>query len=355
MSVRIMKRGSVLYLDTRWNGKREKKSLKLRLTKDKKQNEEILRIAEAIRVKEELRLISEKHGFTDPVAGKQSILEYAKIVSKGRSSGDHLSRVVAYIKNYQGGTALNSIGIRYVEGFKTYLSGTGLSPQSQRHMYNALKRILDQAIREGIIERNPAKLLRSPSVPEKPPVFLDLSELETLSSIPLQGDLGQEVQKAFLFACYTGLRISDLKSLRWADINQEKSLILKAQKKTGRIVSVNIHPTAWKMIDPGDRIHRSTEPVFPKLATTHTTTNKILQQWAYRAGISKNIGWHTARKTFATQLLHYSGDYSATSKLLGHSDVKITQRYAEVLSSEKERAIRSIPELKIEQFKSGRT
>jgi len=56
-----MKRGSVLYLDTRWNGKRERRSLNLRLTADKKQNEEILRLAEAIRAGKERNLVAKKY------------------------------------------------------------------------------------------------------------------------------------------------------------------------------------------------------------------------------------------------------------------------------------------------------
>ena len=345
MGVHIWKRGNKLYLDIYWKGMRKRKSLGLKLTSDKRQNEEILRLAEIIRSKEELRLVAEQYGIADPIRRKLSLLDYAKQLSQNLPPADHLRRLVPYLEQYKAAVLLEGVGVSYVEGFKAFLSTTGLAPQTQRHMFNALKRVLDHAVREGILEQNPAKLLRSPRVPEKAPLFLELEELQRLAQFPLQGELGKEVRRGFLFACYTGLRISDLRTLKWKDIKLEQRLLLKPQKKTGRLVSIPLHPTAWQLINPGDRIPSAEEPVFPKLATTRTTTNKILQQWAERAGIPKRIGWHTARKTYATLTLQYSGDYGTVSKLLGHSQVTITKKYAEVLDSSKRRVVNALPSL----------
>ena len=63
------------------------------------------------------------------------------------------------------------------------------------------------------------------------------------------------------------------------------------------------------------------------------------------SGIEKNISFHTSRHTFATLSLTYDVDIYTVSKLLGHSDVRITQIYAKLIDKKKEEAIDKLPTL----------
>ena len=67
--------------------------------------------------------------------------------------------------------------------------------------------------------------------------------------------------------------------------------------------------------------------------------NDRLKVWAKAAGINKNMTFHTARHTFATMMLTLGADLYTTSKLLGHSDVQITQVYAKIVNQKKDEAV----------------
>jgi site-specific recombinase XerD len=72
-----------------------------------------------------------------------------------------------------------------------------------------------------------------------------------------------------------------------------------------------------------------------------------LKKWAVKAGIRKNISWHTARRTFATMALQYGADIYTVSKLLGHSDISQTTKYAKVTDRLRTEAVNALPEILI--------
>jgi integrase len=130
------------------------------------------------------------------------------------------------------------------------------------------------------------------------------------------GELGEEVKRAFLFGCMTGLRISDIQSLVWGEIGREPYQLLKQQGKTKRVVSVPLNESAWKIIND-EVVHRRDELVFPRLAASKANTNQYLKTWAKSAKVDKPFSWHTARRTFATLSLEDGADFATVSRLLG--------------------------------------
>jgi len=222
------------------------------------------------------------------------------------------------------------------------LKDTGLSRKTISHYYGAVRFALGKAARDRIIPRNPARNVRGISVPERERVYLTMGEVQNLASVQLHGKLNAEVRRAFIFACYTGLRISDLKSLTWGDIQREPLQINKIQEKTGRKAFVPLHITAWKLIKDM-QIDNGKEFLFPALSSSRTNTNGYLKRWAMKAQISKNIGWHTARHTFAVNELDSGADIYTLSKLLGHTDLKATQIYAAATDPMKRRAVNALP------------
>ena len=67
--------------------------------------------------------------------------------------------------------------------------------------------------------------------------------------------------------------------------------------------------------------------------------NPGLAKWAEQAGLKKHVTFHTARHTFATMMLTLGADLYTVSKLLGHSDVKVTQVYAKIVNQKKNDAV----------------
>jgi integrase len=307
-----------------------------------------MRLAEVCKSKREAQILTGEWGMVDPVGGKQTLIEYMNGIAEGRGQNDFTHKAVKHLEDFPGGNiSLGGITEKWLEEFQEYLlKDTKLSKKTIAHYSGAVRYALRKAARDRIIPRNPAVGVKGVSVPESDKVYLTAPEIQALANIPLAGELGAEVKNAFLFGCYTGLRISDLKTLAWGDIQRDPPLINKLQEKTGQKAFVPLHPVAWGIIDD-KQIHHHKEPVFPALAVTKTNTNEYLKRWAARAGIEKNIGWHTARHTFAVLSLESGAEIYTVSKLLGHKNVKTTQVYAKATDKMKREAVNALPVIDI--------
>ena len=171
--------------------------------------------------------------------------------------------------------------------------------------------------------------------------FLTAEELGRMETTLMRNE---ETKRAFLFACYTGLRISDICSLTYGDIKQEqaatgqrKYIVRKTMIKTRRMVGVPLSQKALSYL-PADFSQKSKETKVFNLPTVGAV-NDSLKTWAKDAKVDKVVTFHTSRHTFATLALTLGVDVYTTSKLLGHQNVRTTQIYADVIDAKKEQAI----------------
>ena len=160
---------------------------------------------------------------------------------------------------------------------------------------------------------------------------LSIEEIKTLINTPCKNT---SVKEAFLFACFCGLRISDIKTLKWSDVKQETDgiCICKKMIKTKQIVMVPLSENALVWM-PNKGIAKMEDFVF--CLPSYFTINSQVKQWAKNAGLEKKITFHCSRHTFATTLLTMGADLYTTSKLLGHQNIKTTQVYAEIVNKKK--------------------
>jgi integrase len=348
MGVSIREKRGKLYLDIFHNGRRKWESLGLTIPADRAQKAEIMRLAEIRNTKREAQILTGEWGLIDPVGGKQTLIEYMNGIAANRGQNDFTHKAVKYLEDFPGGNiSLGGVTEKWLEEFQEYLlKETKLSKKTIAHYSGAVRYALRKATRDRIIPRNPAVGVKGISVPESDKIYLTAPEVQALANVHLAGDLGAEVKQAFLFGCYTGLRISDLKTLAWGDIQRDPPLINKLQEKTGQKAFVPLHAIAWGIIDD-KRLYDYKEPVFPALAKSKTNTNEYLKRWAQKAKIAKNIGWHTARHTFAVLSLESGAEIFTLSKLLGHKNVKTTQVYAKATDKMKREAVNALPDITI--------
>ena len=66
---------------------------------------------------------------------------------------------------------------------------------------------------------------------------------------------------------------------------------------------------------------------------------KYLQQWVRAAGITKHVSFHVSRHTFATMMISLGSDLYTVSKLLGHTNIKVTEVYAKLVNAKKFEAV----------------
>lgn len=351
-----------LYLDYYTEGEKNHNHryefLKLYLLPEtSKENRELnkvtLQSANAIKAQ---RLIERANGIANIKARNNSkilILDYlrhfADLKAEYGQSGEReesVKKVIKHIKMYNPNVTLSTIDKAYCVGFIRYLSTARsfrgkknppvISKHTANNYYAILVAALNQAVREELIENNPANKV---SAEEKKPIqaqgsertYLTLEELQSLINTPTGSE---NVKRAFLFACYTGLRISDIRSLQWSDIKKdgERLFIQKAMVKTKQLVTIPIGKSAASYLPKRTKGSVFTLPC-------EATINETLKTWAKKAKIKKSISFHCSRHTFATSLLTKGADLYTVSKLLGHTDIAITQVYAEIVNQKKVDAI----------------
>ncbi|AKD04381.1 site-specific integrase [Pontibacter korlensis] len=362
-------RGKIsLFLDISHNGKRWTKFLKIYLhpeptsgrlsPKLKADNREKLAKAEAIRTKYESDLVFGEYGFVEKNKGSANFIEYFEALTTGKkkkSAGNYgnWDSALKHLIKYNGGSKIKftDISPAWVSGFKNYLdtdafkkSKEPLSANTKLSYFNKLKAALNQAVNDGIISKNPAVNIKGFKEPDSHREYLTLDELKKIASAECELPI---LKKSFLFSCLTGLRFSDVSSLTWKQLesSSEEGYYLRfTQQKTKGVTKQYIQPQAVKLLGPTGEPE---EKIFKGLYYS-AHNNKLLRKWVHSAGISKHITFHSARHTFATLLITLDVDLYTVSKLLGHSDVKITQIYAKLIDKKKREAIDKVPDLGIE-------
>lgn len=354
-----------LYLDFYAHGQREYEFLRLYIvpehtSEDKNRNKQNLQLANAIKAKRIVELQNEEYGFSIASGKvKESFLDYIDAFALGKKKAyRQLARSLKrHLVNYKGNKILFChINKRFLCGFARYLntadaggnislrSKKPLSQGSQWNYFNMLSLLLNKARREGIIPLNPMQELAPEDRPQRAEpkkTFLTLGEVRRLAKTAVARE---EVKRAFLFACLCGLRFSDVKRLAWSNLQEdsEGNVIAEiVQQKTGGLLYLPISAEALKLLPGGAG---GSGPVFPTLPEASYTT-KILKQWAKRAGIAKNVTFHVARHTFATLGLTYGAELYTISKLLGHTSIKVTQIYADIINEKKRAAVNAIPSI----------
>jgi len=350
MGVNIRIDSDKLYLDIYYKGRRKWESLHLTLTDDKKTNEETMRLAKIARARKEQQLFSHEWNLLDNVRSKRTLDDYAAEMAEPMKKSMHLPKALPYLREYSKGIRLEAVDPEWLNGFKEYLlSSPKLKQITAAHYFAAICHVLKQAHLDKIIPSDPAQSVKKIQEPEAMKVWLDKEELERLARTPLGGILGAAIRRSFLFACMVGLRISDIKSLKWGDIAKIPSpRILMRQQKTQVIVGIPINASAWAIIKD-DKIHNADELVFPRLSASTTSATQYFRQWAEAAGVPKKIGWHTARHTFAVLALEGGAELYTVSKLLGHTDIQTTQVYAKATDGMKRAAVDGLPEIDLQK------
>ena len=228
----------------------------------------------------------------------------------------------------------SDITIQYCETYREYLLSK-VSENTTSTYYSNLKTVLNIAVMRKLIESNPASYVKNPKpIPKRE--FLTVEEIKNLSESDYENS---DIKNAFLFSCFTGLRISDILKLSWNDIKKEYLEI--KQQKTEELLRIKIPETANKILTMQKELYANSDKVFQ--LPGEVAINRHLGRWLKENDISKHITFHCGRHTFATMCLTYDIDLYTVSKLLGHTDIKHTQIYAKIIDKKRDKAIDKLP------------
>lgn len=340
---RALKDGSQsLYLDININGNRHTETLDFKLEHEataaaKARNKEVMRKVNAIVYEKNADILSGRANFVDyDKRGKVNLGAYIdRLIQRGSARNNSYPNLKAKLRAFDGLQAtLGEIDKDYILNFVQFLRGLKSSQSKQPLTTNcivvfvsAFKVVMKYAAAEDLILKNPFDKIDRHELPKrvqsKERERLTDDELERLIATSVSNKINKQ---AFLFSCFTGLRFSDIKALKWTNITDTengKSVIMYMQK-TREPVEIPLTEMAISWLpDPVE----GKELVFDGMAKTNGM-NGFLQRWLKEAGITRRVSFHVARHTFAYRLIERGVTIDKICKFLGHTSLQTTMVYA---------------------------
>jgi integrase len=196
--------------------------------------------------------------------------------------------------------------------------------------FNKIVRI---AVEQGWLPKSPYKDIgyRLEDV-DKP--YLTMDELNSIINKEITIQRLDIIKDVFVFCCHTGLSFSDVKELTGENIHVgiDKNLwIIKNRKKTKIVSKIPLLDTPARIIEKYRDYPRSANATTLLPVPSNQKMNAYLKEIADTTGIKKVLTTHTARRTFATTIMLQNGvNMEAVSKMLGHTSLFMTRKYAKV-------------------------
>ena len=256
--------------------------------------------------------------------------KYYEMQNVSKSRKMYIKRTIKYWKELNSKITLRTFNLQTILEYDYFLrTEKGLHTNSILQHHKITKHFLNQLKRSGIIDRNEYdnfKIKREKT--ER--IYLTESEIDRIKDVQTEPNRRYTaVKDMFLFSCYTGLRFSDIRSLKPVNIERDGDdvNIVKKQEKTGDTVHLPISVLFdGKALEILDKYYDESKGfIFP--AITNQAANRILKSLQMSAGIQKELTFHVARHTFGTLLAKYTHDPYLIKELMGHSDIRTSMTY----------------------------
>jgi len=255
-----------------------------------------------------------------------------------------ITRYLAFLESRHV-TDLTQVSGDHAAGFLVSLRKGGLSPRSVNRSFSAVRGFHRFLMIEGITRVNPAESVTPPRLGRSLPDVLTPAEVEAILRQPAEEGRDKRLlwlrDRAILETLYaTGMRVSEMLMLRQADLTVEQEVVRvfgKGSKE--RLVPIGKSALHWieryrTECRAGLLKRGAAQDVLFLNARgapmTRMAVWKIVQQYARKAGIGKEVHPHTFRHSFATHLLEGGADLRAVQEMLGHSDISTTQVYTHI-------------------------
>ncbi|WP_421811062.1 site-specific integrase [Flagellimonas sp.] len=352
MSVKLRERNLAkgrkrYYLDIYQNGVRSYEWLHVvEKGDDKIQKREL---AQNIRAARALELESEGTNFIPRHKKKVTIPKYIETYLANyklrdiRSIKNALNKFQQYLREEKGKPNLPMSGLNklYVEGFREYLLyRAGLNGETPYSYWKRFKKVLIYAEKQGYLKESVYKGVKWESKNKKAEKtlvkqILTEEEIQTLKSTYCGND---EVKRAFLFACYTGLGYSEFKRLKWSNIINNR-LIINRSKVDSSEINIQLSSAALQLLgEPKAQNDLIFNLKHKKKFLSEVAIKKNLTGMMKRAKIDKNITFYCGRHTFAVRLLSNGANLKTVADALGHSSTAHTVKYLNYVNSIKDDA-----------------
>ena len=225
-------------------------------------------------------------------------------------------------------------------GFIAWRVECGARPRSTARQLSSFRRFFRYLLREGVIRDDPTAQIAMPKIGRSLPKSLTEEEVESLLNAPLVSDPLGSRDRTMLEVLYaTGLRVSELVSLKYSQLNMNQGVIrIVGKGDRERMIPLGEEAVRWLKEFLGSArneilLDRTTDYLFPTRRGDRMTRQAfwhIIKRYARKSAIDKELSPHTLRHAFATHLLNHGADLRVVQMLLGHSDLSTTQIYTHV-------------------------
>ncbi len=268
------------------------------------------------------------------------------------------------IQEYDPDISLKKINLDWVGKFKEYLiTERGLNNYSLSTRLKLVRRVCMHAYEHKVISTNPmAGLKIKQGIAHRN--YLTVEEIKQLELYKADQSL-ISTHKAFLFACYSGLRFSDLSTITYKNIvlkqsgngpeyylqytmrKTKKNLRLALSKKAQRLLDLNEKDKdkpIFELLSKQD-LCMPTDKISMKIESANALANKRLKVICQDAGLKDSYSFHCSRRTWFCTALLLGVDLVSLKELGGHSDLKVTSQYLQVLDCKKTEAMLKFDEI----------
>jgi site-specific recombinase XerD len=238
-----------------------------------------------------------------------------------------------------GNKRLNQITRHQIQSFHTRLKNEGLAASTSNHYLKLTHRVLQICLDLSLVEKNEAS--RIPHFTEENLIesYLSDEDLKRFVDVLLT-DPNRNTCNILLLILNSGCRVGEILSLRWADCDLENKVIRIAAKnsKSRRMRSIPLNSGALRILRKQALITKDLDFCFINFQTgkRYTTISKVFERIKKLAGI--NIRLHDIRHNFASMLINDGRTLYEVQQILGHSNPKVTQRYAHLTAKTLEAA-----------------
>lgn len=274
------------------------------------------------------------------------LIYFEKLAKKrGRSNSNFAIWLIVldYLKEFSPEVKIKHIDLNFINDFRDFLvykphfraKGKKISQNTASSYFSKFIFALKAAYKDGILKENIAPKVERIKAIEVKKEFLTKEEAIRLKETPCKDDLQKRI---CLFMIYTGLRVSDAQKLIWSNLehsNEVGHYIRFQHQKTSSQQTLPFNNEAYLLL-PEPRAPN--EKVFKGFIKKY----RVLKAWANDAGITKNIGYHTFRHSFATMLLNSDVSIFTVKEMLGHKEIKTTMSYVNLLDKSKVEAAKTI-------------
>lgn len=272
-----------------------------------------------------------------------AFIHYLKEVKKASNNTEmSYKRDLGKVADYLSGCGIKEVTQIKQEdlaAYMQYLNESHFSAATISRNVASIKALFHFLNKEGMVKEDISKALKAPKIEKKIPEIMSLEEAVRLLEQP-SGNSAKELRdKAMLELLYaTGIRVTELITLKLSDVNVGMSFILCRDANKERVIPFGnaARQALIKYIEEardGMLEDKRTEILFVNCSGLPMSRQgfwKLIKFYAKKAGITADITPHTLRHSFAAHLVENGADLRSVQEMLGHSDISTTQIYANI-------------------------